>query len=328
MQKIGIHVQEGDALETPADVLVLKYAQKLYGLDEYVVSLMEASGKKVHDQLPAEGETMMMDKTGTMVPDHLLFVGVPPLRQFRYKEIREFCRDALCALGEKAPDTKRALLTLHGVGYGLDEDEVFEAQLAGLMDAAQEGTLPPALEDITFVERSSKRARRLQDSLQRILPEEELYSQPKTKKESLTVGTMDRLRTAGYFSDQKKHVFVAMPFAPDFEDTFHYGIRGAARATGFLVERADKEAITGDILDWVKERIESATYVIADLSGANANVYLEVGYAWGREKRTILLIQNPDDLKFNVQQQKVIVYNSISDLEQKLTKEIQRLEEV
>jgi len=34
-------------------------------------------------------------------------------------------------------------------------------------------------------------------------------------------------------------------------------------------------------LDQVKKEIESATLVIADITGSNPNVYLKVGYAWG-----------------------------------------------
>jgi hypothetical protein len=33
-------------------------------------------------------------------------------------------------------------------------------------------------------------------------------------------------------------------------------------------------------MEWVKQRIRGASLVIADLTTANLNVYLEVGYAW------------------------------------------------
>ena len=55
--------------------------------------------------------------------------------------------------------------------------------------------------------------------------------------------------------------------------------RGAA---GYLGERADLATFTGDVMDWVRARISSANLVIADLTSANPNVYLEVGYAWGK----------------------------------------------
>jgi hypothetical protein len=82
---------------------------------------------------------------------------------------------------------------------------------------------------------------------------------------------------------------------------------------------------TGEILARIKERIETATLVIADLTGANANVYLEVGYAWGRNRPTLLLVRAGDELKFDVRGQRCIIYDSIVDLSKKLTKDLQAL---
>lgn len=78
-------------------------------------------------------------------------------------------------------------------------------------------------------------------------------------------------------------------------------------------------------MDWVKTRIENSVLTIADLTGANPNVYLEVGYAWGKGKNTILLIKDSDELKFNVQGQRCLEYKSIKDLMEKLEKELKDL---
>ena len=64
------------------------------------------------------------------------------------------------------------------------------------------------------------------------------------------------------------------------------------RSAGFLCERADLSAFTGDVMDWVRNRIKTAKLVIADLTEANPNVYLEVGYAWGCEVPTVLLTKD------------------------------------
>src|SRR6202000_2830875 len=82
--------------------------------------------------------------------------------------------------------------------------------------------------------------------------------------------------TAGVKSKEKAHVFVAMPFSKDLEDTFIFGIQEPINRAGLLCERVDQLSFTGDILDKIKSRIETATLVLADLSGANPNVYLEV----------------------------------------------------
>jgi nucleoside 2-deoxyribosyltransferase len=78
-------------------------------------------------------------------------------------------------------------------------------------------------------------------------------------------------------------------------------------------------------MDFVKERIATSDFVIADLTTANPNVYLEVGYAWGLKKKTVLLIKDPKELKFDIRGQRCLPYTSIKDLENKLKNELTNL---
>ena len=133
------------------------------------------------------------------------------------------------------------------------------------------------------------------------------------------------MRSVGYDSQSKPHIFVAMPFAEEMEDVFHFGIQGPVNASGFLCERADIASFTGDVVEWVKRRIASASLVIADLSGANPNVYLEVGYAWGCGRPTILLTRDTSHLRFDVQSQKCLTYKKIKDLESMLQAELKNV---
>jgi len=55
-----------------------------------------------------------------------------------------------------------------------------------------------------------------------------------------------------------------MPFSEEFDDVYYYGIQGAVNRVGALCERADLATFTGDVLSWVRERIRSASLVIAD----------------------------------------------------------------
>jgi hypothetical protein len=125
--------------------------------------------------------------------------------------------------------------------------------------------------------------------------------------------------------ENKPRAFVAMPFSDDMEDVFYYGIQNPVRQLGYICERVDQEAFTGDILDQVKMRIENAEVVIADLTGSNPNVYLEVGYAWGKGRPTVLVANKKDELKFDVRGQKCLKYQSIKDLEKLLTTELMGL---
>ena len=133
------------------------------------------------------------------------------------------------------------------------------------------------------------------------------------------------MRRAGTVAQTKPRVFVAMPFRQDMEDFFEFGILRPAKKLGFICERADREIFTDDIVQWVKERIASADIVLADLTGANPNVYLEVGYAWGHGRPTVLVVRNTDDLRFDVKTQKCFVYKSIKELEQQVTSVLKAL---
>ena len=138
-------------------------------------------------------------------------------------------------------------------------------------------------------------------------------------------GAVQRLRSVGYDSSKREHAFVAMPFADEFEDLFHYGISNAVRSTALLCERIDQQAFTGDILDRLKQQIRTARIVVAELSRSNPNVYLEVGYAWGCGVDTVLMLRNGEDLKFDVQGQRCLKYSSIVEAEKLLMGELEGL---
>jgi hypothetical protein len=325
---VEISIVQADALAVPADVLILKYAQALHGVDAQVVRRLDGSGGQVFEPvpLPPVGSTSLVDSPGLLGAKDVLFVGVVPLGEFQYAEIREFARHSLKTLGEKMPGATHVTMTLHGGGYGLDETEAFRSLLAGMIEAWQSGECRAGLRRISIVEHDERRAARLRSQLEEILPNGLLAVAGHSNAPSTAVLQTHALRTAGAGSRGKAHVFVAMPFAKEFDDRFHYGIHKAIQAAGYLCERADMSSFTGDILAWVKERIDSAALLVADLSGANPNVYLEVGYAWGKGLPTILVASDQADLLFDVRGQRCLLYKgSIRTLEEVLTSELNRL---
>jgi len=320
-----ISILQGDALVVPADVLVLKYAQGLFGVDAQVVRRLNTSGAGVFREvpLPKPGTLTLVESRGLIGARTVMLVAVAPLLHFGYEAIRSFATGALAALADAMPDAAEVALTLHGVGYGLDETEAFRAELAGIVEAFESGRHPKALRRVVIVEHDPGRVQRLQQQLDQILPD---GGTTRPLQQAATALQSDALRTAGKASRDKAHVFVAMPFAKEFDDRFHYGIHTAIRNAGYLCERADMASFSGDILLWVKERIETADLLVADLSGANPNVYLEVGYAWGKGLPTVLLASDEKDLLFDVRGQRCLVYeSSIRVLEQLLTDELSKL---
>lgn len=314
---IQLTIESTDVADFACDVLVLKYAQAFYGADAIVAATLEQARHGQIEISPGPGDHILIPSEGAIAADNVLFVGVVPLLHFEYSEIRDFATRALTILSEKSPDTRHVAMTIHGVNTGLDEREAFLAQLGGIMDAEKKGV---SVERVSIVERQGGRAARLKAILR------ETWPQSQTPTTTTKPARQSQRITAGASSRSKPHVFVAMPFSKDLEDVYVFGIQGPVNTAGYLCERVDMTTFTGDILDRIKSRIETATLVIADLTGANANVYLEVGYAWGKNRPTLLLAKKEDDLKFDVRGQRCIVYKNIVDLSKKLQVDLAALQ--
>jgi len=309
-----------DVTAAEVDVLALKYAQGFHGADSKVAeNIPEITrgfrlGPGTHATFP--GDT-------SFGPQHILFLGVEQLWKFDYSRIRQFGRDAVRIAAQTFPKARILGMTIHGVGYGLDEQEAFRAQLAGAFETIEAGQTGQ-LEQIWIVERNRDRAERLKAILSKIVPSPPPALMKAARARS---GKISESIDAGLPSQKKQHVFVAMPFSEEMEDVFEFGIKGPVNAAGLLCERVDMAVFTGDILERIKERIESASLVIADLTGSNPNVYLEVGYAWGCRRPTLLIARGHDDLKFDVRSHRCISYSSIRDLREQLRAELPHLTE-
>ncbi len=319
---VEIEVAGADALAFEADVLVLKHAQESLGVD---AEAKRRLGLDLDIRL-RPGEVLKVEDQVAVTPANVIFLGVPSLQRFGYAEIRLFGRRAFGLVGEELPEARHMAITLHGVGFGLDETACLEEEVSGLIEGAADATAG-AIERVTIVERDPRRAERLQAKLAEILARE-LALEADTSPGDLPIS-----REEGAPSDlalppsnaTKAHAFVAMPFSPDSEDRFHYGISQPIRGRGLLVERLDQAIFTGSIIDRMKEKIRTATIVVADLTGANPNVYLEVGYAWAAGVQTVLVYDRDAELKFDVQSERCIGFASIKDLEARLRETLAEL---
>lgn len=129
-------------------------------------------------------------------------------------------------------------------------------------------------------------------------------------------------------AEAKKHIFVAMPFRAEYEDLWEFGIYTPIREMDLQSARIDQETFTGDIFDQIKFRIETAAAVVAVLDSYNPNVFLELGYAMGKNIPTILLVHrsmiDEKKLPFDIQSQRCIGYTNIKDCKKLLTTELTR----
>ena len=106
-----------------------------------------------------------------------------------------------------------------------------------------------------------------------------------------------------------KEIFVAMPFADRYDDTYFLGILPAAYKAGATCNRLDVNYVSGQILALIHAGIESCDLVIADLSEGNANVTYELGYAHALRKPAVHISSTPPkELPFDLRQWQTIDY--------------------
>lgn len=121
----------------------------------------------------------------------------------------------------------------------------------------------------------------------------------------------------------KPFVFVIMPFAKEFEDTYQVAIKPACEDAGAYAERVDEQIFRERILQRVYNQIAKADIIVADMTGRNANVFYEAGYAHALGKNVVLITKNAEDIPFDLKDFPHIIHEgSLTFLKNELEKKI------
>ena len=125
-------------------------------------------------------------------------------------------------------------------------------------------------------------------------------------------------------SKHRPHILVLMPFESSFKNVYEVGIKPVCKSCRTKCERIDERIHSKSILRQTYMAIEEADLVVADMTGRNANVFYEVGYAHAKNKEVVLLTQDVDDIPFDLKHYLHIIYNwqGIPSLKEKLRKHI------
>lgn len=134
------------------------------------------------------------------------------------------------------------------------------------------------------------------------------------------------VRTTGLRRDKvakEVKTFVAMSFRSEEEPAlvdYFQAIMRAAKSTGkpITVSRMDLEEGDYEISQKIMDEIEQAEIVIADLTLNSRNVYFELGYARGKNKRIIQTARKDANLEFDIRNWRAILYRNATELEEKL----------
>jgi tetratricopeptide (TPR) repeat protein len=118
--------------------------------------------------------------------------------------------------------------------------------------------------------------------------------------------------------------FVLMPFGKKqvgealidfdavYDEIFEPAIKGARLPEGGTLEprRTDRDEFAASISQDMFEYLEYSRFALADIKGANANVFLELGVRYrARESGTVVIRQTDSTIPFDINQIKAFPYN-------------------
>ncbi len=132
-------------------------------------------------------------------------------------------------------------------------------------------------------------------------------------------------------SEEKKDgitAFVAMSFREEEEPSLIDYYKAMERATlncklPIKLRRVDLVEGDYEISQKIMGEIDKADIVIADFTLSSRNVYFELGYARGLERRIIQTARKGTQMEFDVRNWRTIFYRNATELEAKLLPELQ-----
>jgi nucleoside 2-deoxyribosyltransferase len=100
-----------------------------------------------------------------------------------------------------------------------------------------------------------------------------------------------------------------MPFRPELNYFFLYLKKYLEERYKIRVERGDSNVLTKELMKKISDQISSASFLIADITGSNANVFFELGIAHAMGKPVVFLTQDiPKDAPVDIRQFEFIHY--------------------
>jgi hypothetical protein len=106
--------------------------------------------------------------------------------------------------------------------------------------------------------------------------------------------------------------FIMMPFSSEWSNDVHRTLAEACQAASVQPVRGDDLFTPTDILVDIWHSINTADFVIADITGRNANVLYELGIAHTLAKPVLIVSRNAADIPIDLGTRRVILYGQSS----------------
>lgn len=330
MKLVEIEVKQKESItQIDADYIILKNQfEGVYGpersIDEALDGLI-SSHKEKEDT--CNGSIRSFTEIKGISARGIVLIGIGAGFQIHYKTIEMMCQKAIEEIAERAPGTKVIATVSHGVGFGLDQKEVFLTQILNFKSALEKHkTLN--LDKIIFNEIHAEYAIRLEEYMKAFFDKGESFVLIEDDKYYLQLGEPSSFADQFAIKSKKElYAFITMPFAEEFENVYDFGIRMPVEEYQLQPIRTDKQFFSGPIIEEVKKRILESRLVIADISTSNPNVMFELGFAEGCGKSTVIICQLGKELPFDVAGMNIIYYNPhiLRELNQKISEALKKL---
>lgn len=308
MQNVKISLVHRSLLDTSASVAYVKHIEGQVCMPEKAIDERLGSRLSAAFLQRESGEPILLESTE--LPFSSLCV-IPFSRvelPFRYSSVDSYARKIIDHAASD-PGIKVITMAVHGPGAGLDASEALETMLLAFASELQSHG-GAGIEEIIIAEKDRAVFERLQERLRYLETNKGIISftadgvflkpQPIARDGASEQHRVERLAL--------RHLFVAMPYAKQFNNVYYFGIKGPIEQRGRKCERVDQEKFLGDVVDRIKERIATAALVIADITGHNPNVFYELGYAEGLKKK-IILISQKQEIPFDLRTQSQTIYD-------------------
>lgn len=123
--------------------------------------------------------------------------------------------------------------------------------------------------------------------------------------------TVQSIFGAPSMNDQfKSDVFMIMPFRDKFDSIYRDHIKPKFAKAGLKVIRGDDFFSENAIIDEIWSAIYHCRIVVAECTDRNPNVYYELGIAHAIGKPSILIVQDIEDVPFDLRHLRIILYES------------------
>jgi len=127
---------------------------------------------------------------------------------------------------------------------------------------------------------------------------------------------------------EKADIFMVMPFQEKLKPVYKDHIQTVADKLNLSIARGDDFFTSSSIISDIWNAINSCKLIIADCTDRNPNVFYEIGIAHTIGKPVIFISQNKEDIPFDVQHIRYIIYNytpkGMTEFEDTLSKTLRR----